>query len=185
MNRQPLQYYMHDGSHAFRFELSGDLDRDGAGRLDQAWRTARPVVGDRRLIVDMTFVTRVDETGRALLIRWDQEGARLVANSSVSRTLAESILGKPLESHVTAGRTGISDGTWLPFRPSSLMGAVGLILFATALFPVRTLAVSAEVPAPAEQMRAHQQHSATESSQLPEFIGSQDWNGACPNRGSR
>jgi hypothetical protein len=54
---QALQYYMHDGSTAFRFELAGNLNDEGAHKLDQAWRTASSVIGDRRLIVDMTFVT--------------------------------------------------------------------------------------------------------------------------------
>jgi ABC-type transporter Mla MlaB component len=81
MKTQALHYYMHDGPTTFRFELSGKLDREGAGRLDQDWRTASSVLGDRRLIVDLTFVTSVDEEGRALLAGWHREGALLVANS--------------------------------------------------------------------------------------------------------
>src|ERR1700736_3718528 len=96
MRNQPLQYYMHDGSTAFRFELAGNLNEEGARRLDQDWRTASSVIGDRCLIVDITFVTDVDEYGRELLARWNREGARLVANSKRSRELAEWITGGPL-----------------------------------------------------------------------------------------
>jgi hypothetical protein len=109
---QTLQYYMHDGPTAFRFELSGHLNREGAQRLDQDWRTAMSVIGDRRLIVDITFVSGSDEQGRALLARWHREGARFVANSKASCALAESIIGEPLPAR---GAGSSSDRTWLPF----------------------------------------------------------------------
>jgi hypothetical protein len=135
---QALQYYMHDGPTAFRIELAGNLDYEGARRLDQDWRTASSTIGDRRLIVDMTFVTAVDEQGRALLIGWHQEGARLIANSKPSRVLAESILGEPLPASVSDA--AVSDRTWLPFRASFLVSAVTLLLLATIVFPVEAKA---------------------------------------------
>ena len=91
-----LRYYMHDGPAAFRFELAGDLTAEGVCRLQQDWRTASSALGDRRLIVDMTFVSSVDVAARALINRWHREGALLIANSRASRALAESILGEPL-----------------------------------------------------------------------------------------
>src|ERR1700704_1993607 len=92
---QTLQYYMHDGPSAFRFELAGDLNNEGARDLDQAWRTASSVIGDRALVVDMTFVTDAGKDGRSLLARWYAAGAQLVARSKISRELAEAIVGKP------------------------------------------------------------------------------------------
>ena len=119
MKTKALHYYMHDGPTTFRFELSGKLDREGAWRLDQDWRTASSVLGDRRLIVDLTFVTSVDEEGRALLVDWHREGALLIANSKISRALAESILGKPLpEFPVDKRAPSASDRTWVAFRRS-------------------------------------------------------------------
>src|SRR5712692_6141610 len=106
MNNQALQCYMHDGPTAFRFELAGNLNHEGARRLDQDWHTASSVIGDRVLIVDMTFVTGVDGQGRVLLTRWHREGARLIANSKASRALAESILGEPLPEPPASARTG-------------------------------------------------------------------------------
>jgi len=85
MKNMALQYLMHDGPTAFRFELAGNLNDDGARRLDRDWRTASPEIGGRRLIVDMTFVTGADEQGRALINRWHREGARLIASSKASR----------------------------------------------------------------------------------------------------
>jgi len=96
MRKHPLQYYMHDGPTALRFELTGDLNDEGARRLEQDWRTAWSTLGDRRLIIDMTFVTGVDEQGSALIARWQRDGASFIARSKASRALAEAILGEAL-----------------------------------------------------------------------------------------
>ena len=134
MKHQPLQYYMHDGPTAFRFELTGYLSREAARGLDQDWRTASSAIGGRTLIVDITRVTDVDEQGRALIIRWHREGARLIARSRASLALAESILGEPLpEPPVNVGAAAISDRR---FRASFLRQVVILLLLATMVFPV-------------------------------------------------
>jgi hypothetical protein len=128
MTDRPLQYYMHDGPAAFRFELAGNLNEEGARRLDQDWRTASSVIGDRCLIVDMTFVTDVDERGRELLARWNREGARLVANSERSRELAEWISGQPVPGPFEDVRpTPAWNMTWRSFRPFVM--ALTAILF--------------------------------------------------------
>src|SRR6266404_9863393 len=114
MNNRELQYYMHDGPSAFRFELAGHLDNDGARELQQAWRTASSIIGDRALIIDMTFVTSAGEYGRSLLSRWYAEGAQLIAGSKISRQLAEAIVGEPLRDLAPAAR----GRTWLPFHIS-------------------------------------------------------------------
>jgi hypothetical protein len=141
-----LRYYMHDGPTAFRFELAGDLNREGVCRLNQDWRTASSALGDRRLIVDMTFVTGVDQQARALINRWHREGALLIANSAASRALAESILGEPLwEPPVNTRIAAVRDWTWRPIRSSFLWRAVSLLFLAMLLFPVE--ASAAENPA--------------------------------------
>ena len=75
MEDQALQYYMHYGPTAFRLELAGNLNGEGVRRLAQDWRTASSAIGDRRLIVHMTFVTSVDGAARALIARWNRDGA--------------------------------------------------------------------------------------------------------------
>jgi hypothetical protein len=143
VKNQPLQYYMHDGPTAFRFELAGDLNHEGACRLDQDWRTASSSLGDRRLIVDMTFVTSVDESSRALITRWHRDGACLIANSPASRALAESILGEPLlEVPANAPFVATSDLTWQPFSSSSLWRALLVVFLATIVFPAEANAAA-------------------------------------------
>jgi hypothetical protein len=122
MEDQALQYYMHDGPTAVRLELAGNLNDEGVRRLAQDWRIASSVIGDRRLIVDMTFVNGVDEPGRALITRWHRDGAQLIASSKASRALAESILNKPLPEPAAT----TSEPTWFPFR--TLLALILLLL---------------------------------------------------------
>jgi len=91
MKIHTLHYYMHNGPTALRLELAGELSHQAVSRLDQEWRTASLVAGDRTLHVDITFLTSIDALGSALLDRWHREGARIMANSNASRALAESI----------------------------------------------------------------------------------------------
>ena len=137
MKTPALEYFMHDGKNAFRFELAGVLNYEGARRVEQSWRTAASEISDRRLIIDITFVTAVDNQGRSLLRRWHREGAHFVANSPASRILAESITGAPLAELAT------NTHTWLPFRNSLVRSAAGLWLaLAAVVFPFRATAAN-------------------------------------------
>src|SRR5579862_2313826 len=118
MARQELDYYLHDDPAFFRFELKGDVSEEGASRLEQIWHTASSSIGDRRPIIDITFVRSVHAKGRALLAGWGRAGAHLVANSKASRELAELILGEPLVPHQPPTRRR------LPFRGAFLKCAV-------------------------------------------------------------
>ncbi len=112
MKTPALQYYMHQGRTTFRIELAGEVTSEDAWRIDQDWRVASSKANDRSLIVDMTYVTRVDDWVRALFVRWHQEGAQFVAGTQSSRLLAEWILGEP----VPESTPDALKGAWLPFR---------------------------------------------------------------------
>jgi hypothetical protein len=142
MKSNTLQYYMHDGPGAFRFELSGNLTVEGARRLDQDWRTASSVIGGRMLIVDMTFVTDADDAGRELLIRWHRAGAHLITASKASRALAEQIVGEPFREYTAVDKTS-AGGTWLPFRSVFASGVSSFMLGAALLLmPARAEAAT-------------------------------------------
>jgi hypothetical protein len=115
--KKTLQYFMHYGPTFFRFELAGKLDSEGAHGLERDWLAASSVIGEHGLIVDLTFVTGADGEGRNLLARWYEAGARFVAQSKVSRRLAEDITGQSPAEFAPAGRAS-ADHTWLPFRKS-------------------------------------------------------------------
>ena len=61
-----LCYYMHDGTDAFRFELTGRLSEDAARDLEPAWSTAASTIGKRRVIIDLSGVTVIGRNGHAL-----------------------------------------------------------------------------------------------------------------------
>jgi hypothetical protein len=90
-----MRYYIHTGPAAFRFELAGDLDADDAARLEREWQGASLTIGERVLVVDMSFVTGIDEAARSLFTRWYARGAEFSAGSPESRELVESITKRP------------------------------------------------------------------------------------------
>ena len=90
-----IRYYIHAGPAAFRFELAGDLDADDVARREREWHGASLTIGNRVLVVDMSFVTGIDEAARSLFRRWYARGAEFSAGSKESRELVESITERP------------------------------------------------------------------------------------------
>src|SRR5262249_32389212 len=78
------RYYMHDGASSFRFELAGALTAEDAKSLEQAWITASSVLGDRALVVDLTFVTDLDPAARDLLKRWGFRMAHILLQNRLN-----------------------------------------------------------------------------------------------------
>jgi len=102
---------MHDEASAFRFEIEGSLTGSAVSRLEQSWRTALSVIGNRSLVITVGQLTSIDAAGRALLCRWRDAGAHFVARSPLTKILIGSILGELVPS---AKRTPKSDGwSWL------------------------------------------------------------------------
>jgi hypothetical protein len=95
-----MRYYMHEGPAAFRFELAGDLDAVDAATLEHDWQTASPTMRNRTLIIDLSFVTGIDEAARSLFRSWYAEGAEFAAGSKRSRELVESITGRPFTAEL-------------------------------------------------------------------------------------
>jgi hypothetical protein len=93
--KTPLEYYIHDGPAALRFDLRGSLSGSGAESVHNAWQAALSVIGGRSLIVDITFVVDADDRGRALLELWHRSGTRIIAASRESRALAKAVLDEP------------------------------------------------------------------------------------------
>jgi hypothetical protein len=80
-----MGYYIHGGPSALRFELSGDLDAGDASRLERDWRGVSSDVGNPLLVLDVSFVTGIDEAARSLFKRWYARGAEFAAGSKQSR----------------------------------------------------------------------------------------------------
>ena len=117
-----MRYYMHEGPAAFRFELAGDLDAADAATLEHDWQTASSVMGNRTLIIDLSFVTGIDETVRSLFRRWYAGGAEFAASSKRSRELVESITGRPFTRELPHAQTY---QLWSSFRSMPLGDSAG------------------------------------------------------------
>jgi hypothetical protein len=90
-----MRYCIHVGPSAVGFELAGDLNAGDASRLEHDWRGVRSAIGNRLLVVDVSFVTGIDEAARSLFKRWHARGGEFAANSKQSRELVESITERP------------------------------------------------------------------------------------------
>jgi hypothetical protein len=105
-----FKYYMHDGPAAFSFEIAGRISDSAARELEQVWKTASSTADGLALIVDLSYVTQVDEAGRRLLGDWHDAGARLIAKRAPARTIVASITGQPCEGVAERAR----HQTWRP-----------------------------------------------------------------------
>jgi ABC-type transporter Mla MlaB component len=94
--RRYLHYYIHDSSDALRFELAGWLSKDTASDLEQAWRTASTMIGERRVIFDLSRLAGIDQSGLEALRGWICRGALLGANSQQARERLETITNQPV-----------------------------------------------------------------------------------------
>jgi len=106
-----LEFYLHDEPDTLRIEIVSELAGAGVNSIKHAWRTANSVLAGRHIVVGLTAVAEADDEGRGLLLTWHRCGARIIARSMDSRTLAESILGAsvPMAPAKPGWRQGLSD----------------------------------------------------------------------------
>jgi hypothetical protein len=175
-----LIFYMHDGPDTFRFELSGSLTGADVNKLDQAWRTASSTFGGKALVVDITFLTEIDERGRDLLARWSRANAYLVANTEKSRHLAEQITGRPYTaSDAAAGPTFHPAFTSSAFRAV----AVAAMLTVTLLFPATASAGGNVHQLKPETLEAWNQNLSTATAHMKDRArGTFLWTDESPER---
>jgi anti-anti-sigma regulatory factor len=112
-----LEYYIHDGAAAFRFQLAGELSQDSARDLEQARHTASSTFQRRRLVVDLTGITHIDDSGRRLLDEWHSRGAELVVVSPRAKARIHSMINLP----VTVVRPKTESCAWLSRAASFLL----------------------------------------------------------------
>jgi len=143
-----LRYYLHDGSSALRFKLSGLLSGAEVAELEQCWWTASSTLGSRSFLVDVSELTGADAAGRALIELWERSGARFVGRSPESRLLIESIMGRSLPFAASAAMTR---GRGFFLRPATLPVAIVLSL----LLPATVWADNENVPSPDVVLSRH------------------------------
>lgn len=71
--------YQHDSAAMFKFVLRGDLSGDQVPGLEHAWTTAKSILNDRALVLDVSGLTNTDPSARELLSRMRNSGVQVVA----------------------------------------------------------------------------------------------------------
>jgi len=135
-----LAIYLHDGPAAFRFSLAGELSGEGVRNLEQAWRTASSIIGERPLVVDLGSLTGIDRAGRQLLAAWQAGGACMLAPAKAAPRIETM-----LEQSVTILVENPRRRRWHPFR----FPALDRGLFLASLSPARRRGAAAR-PFPKE-----------------------------------
>jgi hypothetical protein len=83
-----LSYYIHDNSDTFRLEMRGSLTGDHIAELEGCWKTAKPSVAGRRVLIDLRAVRVADAAGRSWLAEMARvENTEFVASPELSGDL--------------------------------------------------------------------------------------------------
>ncbi len=80
-------------SDRIRLKLEGDLAGTWVTELEESWRAAHSIRGDRRLDLDLTAVEHVDRAGKYLLALLRCSGAHLLASGTLMTELVRTIAG--------------------------------------------------------------------------------------------
>ena len=72
-----------------RITVEGRLVGPWIAELERCWSESEQAASGRRLIVDLTGVTFVEQEGKALLARMYQAGAELVATGCCMKSIVE------------------------------------------------------------------------------------------------
>ena len=70
-----LKYYIHDSGDVFRFQLTGELTELDISELNGCWRTAKTILGTRKLVLDVSGLRAVDEMGSRWIASMVADGA--------------------------------------------------------------------------------------------------------------
>src|SRR6185312_2784452 len=84
-----FKYYIHDGADACRLELIGEFTEAELTELNGCWRTARTILGARKLVLDLRGLKYVDDAAKQWLASMGQEGAIYVPESFLRNALAD------------------------------------------------------------------------------------------------
>jgi hypothetical protein len=81
-----------DGGSEQRLLVEGKLMAPCVSELEQAWNQARRARRGSSIVVDLSWTTGIDPSGKAALVAMIGEGARLTAKGIYSKFLAEQLM---------------------------------------------------------------------------------------------
>jgi anti-anti-sigma regulatory factor len=80
------------------FKLAGALAGDWASELERCWREAAESSAPRQVVIDLTEVAFVDDTGKALLTLMAEAGAELIAHDILMKSIVDEIANREVAS---------------------------------------------------------------------------------------
>ena len=90
-----LRITLHDSPEALTFQVEGRLIGEWAKELEQSWRTAASMRGNRAAIVDLTATLFIDEEGKRVLKQLFREGAFFRTAGPMTESIVCEITAKP------------------------------------------------------------------------------------------
>ncbi len=88
-----LKITIHDTPSQLVFQLEGKLIGPWVDELAQSWQTAGSIRSGRRVMVDLTDVTFIDDAGKDLLARLRGTGAEFLARDPLTKAVIEEVTG--------------------------------------------------------------------------------------------
>jgi anti-anti-sigma regulatory factor len=86
-----LRITLHDSPTVLRFQLEGKLVGPWVAELRRSWQTAWSVQAGRKLVIDLTDVAFIDDSGKQLLSELYELGAQFVARQPLTRAIVEQV----------------------------------------------------------------------------------------------
>ena len=96
-----LRITTNNGSDVTHFIVEGKLAGPCVCELEKCWQSMISQDSSSGVVVDLTSVTFVDESGKALLSRMSEEGTRFVATLLMPKAIIKEIESK--QSKLTGG----------------------------------------------------------------------------------
>jgi anti-anti-sigma regulatory factor len=87
-----LKITRHISTGSRQLTLEGRLIGPWVNELEQAWNGIKQSEGGT-IVVDLTGITFIEDSGKQLLSRMWQEGAKLIATGCCNRPIVEQITG--------------------------------------------------------------------------------------------
>ncbi len=86
-----FKYYIHDSVESCRLQLLGELSETAIPELSGCWRTAKTILGSRKLLLDLRKLRAMDDSGRQWIISMANEGALLLPETFLRDGLAPEV----------------------------------------------------------------------------------------------
>jgi anti-anti-sigma regulatory factor len=88
-----LKISLHDAAGPLRVELEGRLAGAWVSELEHCWHIAKASHPNRKLSVDLTSVTFIDQAGRYLLRLMHRDGVSFIASGLMLQDVLDHIAG--------------------------------------------------------------------------------------------